>query len=226
MTEGTYPFVGGGVSTWCDVLVLELPQVDYHICAVTGDPNVKLKYELMPNVVRVIHVPLWGTEEPAEFILPEVPFSEIYLHKQETTHQVVEEEFIPLFRHFLQGMEETGPDMTPYGCTVHELYHYFQQYDYMESFKATQVWEVFQDEILRPYRWLILAGVECLSEHQAALIHDFVDGGGRIVLTGNAGWADEWGQPRRTNALDSVPALPPQPLTRTRAWATIARVKR
>ena len=151
-TEGTYPFVGGGVSTWCDILVRELPQVDYHICAVTGDPNVKLKYELMPNVMRVIHVPLWGTEEPAEFILPEIPFSEIYLHKQETTYQVVEEQFIPLFRHFLQGMEETRPDMTSYGCTVHELYHYFQQYDYMESFKAPQVWEVFQDEILRPYR--------------------------------------------------------------------------
>ena len=91
-TEGTYPFVGGGVSTWCDILVRELPQVDYHICAITGDPNVKLKYDLMPNVRRVIHVPLWGTEEPAEFILPEVPFSEIYLRKQETTHQVIEED--------------------------------------------------------------------------------------------------------------------------------------
>jgi len=60
---------------------------------------------------------------------------------------------------------------------------------------------------LRPYHWLIVAGVECLSEHQAALIRDFVHGGGRIVLTGNAGWADEWGQPRRTNALDGVPAV-------------------
>ncbi len=150
-TEGTYPFVGGGVSTWCDILVRELSQVKYHICAITGDPNVKLKYDLMPNV-RLIHVPLWGTEEPAEFILPEVPFSEIYLRKQDTTHQVIEEKFIPLFHHFLQGIEETGPDMTPYGRTIHDLYRYFQQYDYIESFKAPQVWQVFQEEMLRPYR--------------------------------------------------------------------------
>jgi hypothetical protein len=34
--------------------------------------------------------------------------------------------------------------------------------DDMRSFKAPQVWEVFQDETLRPYHWLILAGVECL----------------------------------------------------------------
>ena len=27
-TEGTYPFIGGGVSTWCDILGQELSQVD------------------------------------------------------------------------------------------------------------------------------------------------------------------------------------------------------
>ncbi|MDY6877407.1 MAG: DUF3492 domain-containing protein [Chloroflexota bacterium] len=151
-TEGTYPFVGGGVSTWCDILVRELPQVDYHICAITGDSKVKLRYELMPNVRQVIHVPLWGTEEPAEFILPHVPFSEIYQRKRETTLQVIEEKFIPLFRHFLQGMGETSPDLMAYGRTIHKLYHYFRQYEYIESFKAQPVWEVFQEEMLRPYR--------------------------------------------------------------------------
>ncbi len=159
-TEGTYPFVGGGVSTWCDILVRELnglqgetdKRVDYHVCAITGDPNVKLKYQLMDNVKQLIHVPLWGTEEPAEFILPDVPFSDIYQRKQDTTPQIIEEKFIPLFRRFLEGMEEIEPDMTPYGRTIHELYHYFQQYDYVESFKAQQVWEVFQHEMLRPYR--------------------------------------------------------------------------
>ncbi len=159
-TEGTYPFVGGGVSTWCDILVRELNgsldepgrRVEYHVCAITGDPNVKLKYQLLDNVKQVIHVPLWGTEEPAEYILPDAPFSEIYRHKRDTTPQVIEEKFIPLFRRFLEGMEETGLDVTPYGRTVHELYHYFQQYDYVESFKSQRVWEVFQEEMLRPYR--------------------------------------------------------------------------
>ncbi len=33
-TESTYLFVGGGVSTWCNILVMELPQVDYHIYAI------------------------------------------------------------------------------------------------------------------------------------------------------------------------------------------------
>lgn len=150
-TEGTYPYMGGGVSTWCDILCRELAQVDYHICAITGDPNVALKYQL-PSNTRVIHVPLWGTEEPAEFILPDVPFSKIYLRKQKTTLSAVQEKFIPLFRHFLQGMEETGPDITPYGRTVHAMYRYFLEYDYVETFKADAVWQVFQEEMLRPYQ--------------------------------------------------------------------------
>jgi hypothetical protein len=73
----------------------------------------------MPNVRRIIHVPPWGTEELAEFILPEVPFSGIYLRKQETTYQVIEEEFVTLFQRFLQGMEEpAGADMTAYGRNI------------------------------------------------------------------------------------------------------------
>jgi hypothetical protein len=73
----------------------------------------------MPNVRWVIHVPPWGTEELAEFILPELPFSGIYLRKQETTYQVIEEEFVTLFRCFLQGMEEpAGADMTAYGRNI------------------------------------------------------------------------------------------------------------
>ncbi|MEA3338768.1 MAG: GT4 family glycosyltransferase PelF [Chloroflexota bacterium] len=159
-TEGTYPFVGGGVSTWCDILVRELngpadapdKKVNYHVCAITGDPNVKLRYQLMDNVKQLIHVPLWGTEEPAEFILPDLPFSEIYQHKQSTTPEVIEGKFIPLLRRFLRGLEETGLDMTSYGRTVHELYRYFQEYDYIESFKSPLVWELFQEEMLRPYR--------------------------------------------------------------------------
>jgi len=72
-TEGTYPFAGGGVSVWCNVLAQSLPQVEYTVLAVMGDPNMSLRFNLPPNVRRIIHVPLWGTHEPAEYIL--CPFS-------------------------------------------------------------------------------------------------------------------------------------------------------
>jgi len=156
-TEGTYPFVGGGVSTWCKILVEELPQVNYHIYAITGTPNVKWRYERKDNVVEVIHIPLWGTEEPAEYILPHdrpspIRFSTLYLRKKATTEQIIEQKFVPLFRHFLRGLEETSTDVLTYGVTVHAIYRYFLEYDYNVTFKSRPVWEAFKDEILRPYR--------------------------------------------------------------------------
>ena len=70
-TEGTYPFVGWGVSTWGKILVDELPQIDFVISAVTGTPQVKTRYPVdNENIKRIIQVPLWGAEEPAEWILP------------------------------------------------------------------------------------------------------------------------------------------------------------
>ena len=151
-TEGTYPYLGGGVSTWCDVLCKGLSEIDYYIYAITGHPDVTLRYELPPNVKKVIHIPLWGAEEPAEYVLAEVPFSEIYLRKQHTTYEVIEAEFVPLFRKFLRGMLDKDGDVSGYGELICELYRYFQTYDYKVTFRAEPVWELFKEEMLRPYR--------------------------------------------------------------------------
>ena len=36
INEGTYPYVLGGVSTWCDQLVRGLPEVDWHLVTIVG----------------------------------------------------------------------------------------------------------------------------------------------------------------------------------------------
>jgi len=151
-TEGTYPYQSGGVSTWCDTLCKGLPEVDYYIYAITGHPNVTLRYELPSNVKKMIHIPLWGAEEPAEYVLAEVPFSEIYLRKRRTTSQVIEREFIPLFRSFLRGVMGGGGDVAGHGETICALHRYFQSYEYKETFRAQPVWELFKEEILRLYQ--------------------------------------------------------------------------
>src|SRR5439155_25726605 len=66
-TEGTYPYHGGGVSTWCDALTKQLSEVDFTLLAVTMHPYLAPKYELAANVKEVLTVPLWGTEDPAEY---------------------------------------------------------------------------------------------------------------------------------------------------------------
>jgi glycosyltransferase involved in cell wall biosynthesis len=60
LTEGTYPHVHGGVSTWCDQLVKGMPEVDFHIVSLTGSGREPVAWELPPNVYRHTRVPTWG----------------------------------------------------------------------------------------------------------------------------------------------------------------------
>ena len=51
-TEGTYPHVMGGVSTWCDQLVHGMSHHEFHLLAVTGPLAVTPAYTL-PETFRV-----------------------------------------------------------------------------------------------------------------------------------------------------------------------------
>ncbi|WP_369379513.1 GT4 family glycosyltransferase PelF [Streptomyces sp. cg36] len=60
LTEGTYPHIHGGVSTWCDQLVRGMPEVDFNVLALTGNGREPVTWELPPNVYRHTAFPLWG----------------------------------------------------------------------------------------------------------------------------------------------------------------------
>ena len=66
-TEGTYPYVTGGVSTWAHQLVTGLSEKRFVVYSVVANPNASLHYEPPPNVAHLVPVPLWGTEDAAEF---------------------------------------------------------------------------------------------------------------------------------------------------------------
>jgi glycosyltransferase involved in cell wall biosynthesis len=60
VTEGTYPFAHGGVSTWCDQVVRGLPGHEFEILALTATGAERPVWELPANVTRLRAVPLWG----------------------------------------------------------------------------------------------------------------------------------------------------------------------
>ncbi|MFC6985523.1 GT4 family glycosyltransferase PelF [Streptomyces cirratus] len=64
LTEGTYPHVHGGVSTWCDQLVRGMPEVDFNVIALTGSGREPVTWQLPHNVYRHTAVPLWGPPPP------------------------------------------------------------------------------------------------------------------------------------------------------------------
>jgi glycosyltransferase involved in cell wall biosynthesis len=165
-TEGTYPFVGGGVSTWCDLLCRELDDVDFTVWAITGEPEVEYRYTVPDNVREVVHLPLWGTDEPAQFILADVPFAEILRRRRATTPAVVEQEFVPLLRRLLRAIDGAG-DALEQGRLFVTLWHYFQRYDWKHTWRSEPAWNAFVDEALRPYR-----GETAFLEVEEPSVHD------------------------------------------------------
>jgi polysaccharide biosynthesis protein PelF len=153
VTEGTYPYVGGGVSTWCDSLVRELKTVRFSILAVTGAPISTMKYVLPSNVRHLRQVPMWGSEEPSEYIQPERSFADIYTNRTETTDDIIGQKFIPIFEDFLEDI--VNPNETaPRPEVVHRLYRYFRKYEYKATFRSRLTWETFRATLLRTAgRW-------------------------------------------------------------------------
>lgn len=155
-TEGSYPFVGGGVSTWCDILCRELHEYEFVIYALTGRPEVTLRFELPPNAQRVAHVPLWGIAEPAESVLlSHASASELARRRRRTTPAVIREEFLPLLRALMRGMlrhrEDSPLHAIDDGRVMWQMWRYFQSRDWDLTWRSRLTWSAFSEHVLRTY---------------------------------------------------------------------------
>ncbi|MEU8080235.1 GT4 family glycosyltransferase PelF [Catellatospora citrea] len=60
INEGTYPYVLGGVSTWCDQLVRGLSDVSWHLVTMVGTASMTPALTMPDNVASLSAVPVWG----------------------------------------------------------------------------------------------------------------------------------------------------------------------
>ena len=151
-TEGSYPFSGGGVSTWAHILCTELQgEVDFHLMAVTGNPFVEPRYKLPKNVLDTIHIPLWGVEEPVHYFDKTIPFSAQIEKKARTTPGVVKERFLPMFKDFISCLNDPFQDVQKISDIIYGFWKYFQHYDYKITMKEPMLWVVFKESLLTKY---------------------------------------------------------------------------
>ncbi|MCY9664230.1 GT4 family glycosyltransferase PelF [Paenibacillus alginolyticus] len=144
-TEGTYPYYQGGVSTWCDLLVRRLPDVDYIIYSVLANPFITQKFSL-PDNASVVKMPLWGTEEPAEHL--NIPFSQVLRAKLRTDESVIKMHFLPIFQDLVEEVVKPRKDALHFGRILIALNDYLQVYEYKATFKSELVWKTYKSLIL------------------------------------------------------------------------------
>jgi polysaccharide biosynthesis protein PelF len=143
-TEGTYPFLVGGVSTWCHELTHQMPDVNFKLLAIVANPYLAQEYQLSANVTQVLKVPLWGIEDPIEYGW-RFPFSRALKSKIATTGEIISQRFIPLFEQLLTGILLPDlMDIDTLGDTFVAIHKYFLRYDYHKTMMSIEVWTCFQ----------------------------------------------------------------------------------
>lgn len=165
--EGTYPYVTGGVSTWADLLVRELSHMDFTLMPVLMHPYVKLKFELPTNVVNLVKIPLWGTEEPTEYV-KESDFSEIYRAKLRTTKDIkAQQRLISILETLIEFIYGVNDDYDYLGERIVEFHDFFHHYDYHESFRSPIVWDAYKAKLQKVLQ---------LHDSELPSVYDMIEG--------------------------------------------------
>jgi polysaccharide biosynthesis protein PelF len=142
-TEGTYPYVTGGVSTWAHQLVTGLSEKRYVVYSVVANPNASLRYDPPPNVAHLVSVPLWGTEDAAEFN-PRPGWVSRGLRRPGRRFDA---EFLPAYESLVVSVAlgEGGPDGLVESLCA--LSSYAERYSLKLAMRDRRTWRLFRDTL-------------------------------------------------------------------------------
>ncbi len=142
-TEGTYPFVTGGVSTWAHQLVTGLAEKRFVVYSVVANPNAPLRYDPPSNVAHLVQVPLWGTEDAAEFN-PRPGWIARRLRRPGPRFAT---DFLPAYERLVVSVAlgEGGPDELV--AALCALSSYAERYSLKLAMRDARTWRLFRDTL-------------------------------------------------------------------------------
>jgi len=141
ITEGTYPYHFGGVSTWCDSLVRGLPDVDFALMSLISGPGLVPLYTPPPNVVERRIVPMWGVLAARE-TQPRFGFADLS-RRARTSDSAVVRDLVPALTEFLSDVWLGSGDPWPLASSLHRLYRFGLEYDLDAALRSLPVWKCF-----------------------------------------------------------------------------------
>ena len=139
ITEGSYPFHWGGVSTWCDLLLRHLPQVEFSLLSIVGDPQIESLFAPPENAKAFYPVAMWGIREALE-TEKKLSLTNLLQRKRRTTEEVAANEFVPLLHSFLRGLLTDDSELEELGQIIHQMHRFFLAYDFDTIFRSQATW--------------------------------------------------------------------------------------
>lgn len=147
--EGTYPFHGGGVSTWAHHLCNKVSNIDFKLYTINASFEKDPKYKLSDNISEVIQVPLWTPDEPYDYISYGEEYYKTVAKKEWINDEIVAQKFIPIFKGLLEFIYSDDQEIEDLDIIFHQLWFYFEDYDYKETMRNRHVWITYRDTLAK-----------------------------------------------------------------------------
>ena len=142
LTEGTYPYHFGGVSTWCDMLLRQLPEVDFTLMSIISDARLLPLYALPANVVDLRPVALWGVLDSIESQTGLVD-REFRRRRRRTTDRVITRRFVPLLRWMLRELLVADDEPERLGASIHAIHRFALEFELNTAMRSRAAWDTF-----------------------------------------------------------------------------------
>ncbi|ESU27217.1 putative glycosyltransferase [Flavobacterium limnosediminis JC2902] len=146
--EGTYPYNGGGVSTWSHMLCNEVKNANFILYSINAQYESKSRYELSSSVKQIVQVPLWSPLEPQEMINYGKHFHTIVGEKEELDEKIIEEKFVPIFRKMITNIYSDTRKAEDFDVIIYTMWQFFQLHDYKKTMQSMVVWRTFCDLVV------------------------------------------------------------------------------
>lgn len=142
--EGTYPYNGGGVSTWAHILCNQIQNSDFALYSMNANYESKTRFELSSNVKHNIQLPLWTPDEPNDYQSYGTEYYKIVGKKEWTNSDIVNSKFIPIFKKLLHFIhQDSNQNIAILDRIIYDLWLYFENYDYKKTLQHYLVWRTY-----------------------------------------------------------------------------------
>lgn len=147
ITEGTYPYNTGGVSTWAHSLCTDVKNVDYSIYSINAVVEKTTKYPISSSVKKIIQVPMWSPDEPFDCVDYDLKYSTILSKREHTTEEKIAREFSPIFESFINEIYSENHSVQTLDNCFYEMWLFFESNDYKLTMTSESVWNSFSKTI-------------------------------------------------------------------------------
>ena len=141
--EGTYPFNGGGVSTWSHMLCNEVKNANFNLYSINANFELTPKYQLSDNIKKVIQVPLWSPLEPQEMVDYGKKYYKIIRTKERSDEINITEIFVPIFEKLIKSIYSDTRSAEDFDEILYSMWKFFQKHDYKKTMLHQSVWKSF-----------------------------------------------------------------------------------